>query len=107
MVDTYDGMAQLRPEVALSSARTRIHHLRTKGGREEVDVVVELAGGKVLGLELKTTASPSSSDARHLFWLRDHLGKRFVGGAVLHTGPDVFELGDRVFAVPICAFWGS
>jgi hypothetical protein len=25
---------------------------------------------------------------------------------VLHTGPDVIELDDDIFAVPICAFWG-
>jgi len=25
---------------------------------------------------------------------------------VLHTGPSVFTLGDRVVAVPIAALWG-
>ena len=56
-------------------------------------------------LEVKATAGPSRADARHLAWLRDSIGDRFVAGAVLHTGPDVFSLGDRILAVPICAFW--
>jgi hypothetical protein len=44
-------------------------------------------------------------DARHIAWLRDELGDRFVAGAVLHTGPRVFMLEDRVAAVPIAAPW--
>jgi hypothetical protein len=47
----------------------------------------------------------SSADARHLRWLRDSLGDRFVGGAVLHTGPAVFRLDHQILAVPICAAW--
>jgi len=27
-------------------------------------------------------------------------------GVMLHTGPSVFTLGDRVVAVPIAALWG-
>ena len=103
-VDTF-GTAQLRPEVALGSQRRRLYHVRTKEGRQEIDLVVEVSGS-VLAIEFKASSAPSVSDARHLTWLRDQLGKRFVAGAVVHTGPDVFVLGDRVFAVPLCAMWG-
>ena len=30
---------------------------------------------------------------------------RFTGGAVLHTGPDTFELSDRIVAAPISTLW--
>lgn len=103
-IDTF-VMAQLRPEIALMD-RVRMHHARTKGGREEVDVVIELPGDRLLGLEIKATAAPKASDARHLRWLRDRNPTRFVAGAVLHTGPDVFEFDDNIFAVPISALWG-
>jgi predicted AAA+ superfamily ATPase len=103
-IDTF-GMAQLRPEVALME-RVRLHHARTKGGREELDIVVELPGGRLLALELEATASPKPDDARHLRWLRDKNPDRFVAGAVVHTGPDVIVFDDDIFAVPICAFWG-
>ena len=104
-IDTF-VMAQLRPEVALRSSRTGRFHLRTKNGREEIDTVIEGPDGRVIALEVKATASPTRSDARHLAWLRDSIGDRFLGGAVLHTGPDAFQLGERILAVPICAIWG-
>ena len=31
--------------------------------------------------------------------------ERFVGGVVLHTGPDTYRLGDRIFATPISTLW--
>ncbi len=103
-LDTFVA-AQLRSEVAAFEGRTRVLHARTKGGREEVDLVIERAGRRVFGLEIKATASPTRSDAKHLLWLREKIGDRFAAGAVLHTGPDAFELADRVLAVPISAFW--
>lgn len=104
-IDTF-VMSQLRPEVAVASQRVRLYHARTKGGREEVDLVAELPGGTLVGFEVKATASPTSHDARHLRWLRDHYPTRFAAGVVLHTGPDVIQFDDTIFAVPICAFWG-
>ena len=105
IIDTF-AMAQLRSEVALASGRTTRRHLRTKSGREEVDIVLEQADGRVLAHEVKATAAPTTADARHLAWPRDKIGDRFIGGAVLHTGPDAFVLGQSLLAVPICAFWG-
>lgn len=98
--------AQLRVEVALSHGIRRLHHLRTEQGRREVDLVVEIEDGRVLAIEFKASAAPSRADARHMQWLRDELGDRFVAGAVVHSGPDVFVLDDRIMAVPLCAMWG-
>lgn len=103
-LDTF-ATAQLRPEIALGSERRRLHHLRTKEGRQEIDLVIE-AGGSILGLEFKASAAPSPEDARHLAWLRDELGDQFLAGAMVHTGPDIFVLADRILAVPLCAMWG-
>ena len=104
-IDTF-VMAQLRPEIALASRRVRLHHLRTKGGREEIDIVIELPGGKLIALETKASASPSPRDTKHLRWLRDSEPDRFVIGAVLHTGPDLIRFDESILAIPICAFWG-
>ena len=98
-------VAQLQAEAPVAVSQPRLHHLRQEQGRREVDVVVELGGGRVVGLEVKATASPTAADARHLAWLRDELGDRFVMGAVLHTGPRTFELGDRLVALPVAALW--
>ena len=98
-------LAQLRAEEPFAVSQPRLFHLRQREGRHEVDVVVELGGGRVIGLEVRATAAPAAADARHLAWLRDELGDRFVLGAVLHTGPRPFPLGERLVALPIPALW--
>ena len=37
------------------------------------------------------------------FSIRD--GARFLAGVVLHTGPRVYELEERILAAPICTLW--
>ncbi len=105
-LDTFVA-AQLRSEVAISGTRARASHLRTKGGREEVDIVIELPGRRVFAFEVKAGGAIGTRDAKHLFWLRDQLGPRFVGGVVLHTGPDPYQLGERVLALPIWSLWAD
>ena len=103
-LDTFVA-AQLRSELAGIGTRARVSHLRTKSGREEVDIVIELPGRRVFAFEVKAGGAIGTNDAKHLLWLRDQLGERFVAGAVLHTGPDAYQLGDRVMALPVWALW--
>ena len=104
ILDTF-VVAQIRPEAELSPSRPRLHHLRARDGGHEVDLVAELSADRIVALEIKATAAPKATDARHLIWLRDRLGDRFLAGAVLHTGPRPFQLADRIFALPICSLW--
>lgn len=104
VLDTF-VVAQLRAELAVSSLRSRLHHLRVEQGRHEIDIVVELSGGRVIGIEVKADAAPRAAAARHLRWLRDQIGERFVAGLVMHTGPSTYELDQRIAAVPIGALW--
>ena len=94
------GTAQLRPETALIHTRPTLHHLRETHGRQEVDLVIDMGAGRVVDLKFKAGATPDSSDARHLRWLRDRLGEDFLAGAVMHSGSGLYELGVRIFAVP-------
>ena len=105
VLDTFVA-AQIRPELAISEGRPRLHHLRTKGGEREVDMILELGGGRVIAIEVKATAAPTKRDARHLRWLRDELGDRFLSGILFHTGPRAFELDHNIVAAPIAALWG-
>lgn len=106
VIDTF-VTAQLRTELELSAYPPRLHYLRDKEGRHEIDLVAEMSGDRILAIEIKATAAPIEADARHLAWLRSALGDRFVAGAVLHTGPGLFRLGDRIAAIPICAIWAD
>lgn len=105
VLDTFVA-AQLRPEVALTPY-ARLHHLRTEGGRHEVDLMIDLGRGRVIAIEVKAGAAVDPRDARHLVWLRDALGADFIRGIVLHTGPGVHELGDRMWALPISTMWNG
>lgn len=105
LLDTF-VVAQLRAELAVCANRPRLYHLREEHGRHEVDVVAELDGRDLVAFEVKADAAPGRDAARHLTWLRDRLGERFAHGVVFHTGSGVFELGERIVAVPICALWG-
>ena len=100
-------MSQLRAELVVSRSRPRLYHVRQEQGRFEVDVLGELGGGQIVAIEVKATAAPTSSDARHLAGLRDRLGDSFLAGVLFHTGPRSFALGERIAAVPIAALWDS
>jgi uncharacterized protein len=104
VLDTFVA-AQLRPELAASSTRPRLHHLRTEQGRHEVDLVAELAGERLIGIEVKAGSMATVDDARHLAWLRDETGQRFVAGVILHTGARIYEVGERIVAAPIASIW--
>lgn len=106
IIDTF-VTSQLRGELEVCATRPRLYHLRDQDGRHEVDIVAELGGGRVLGFEIKASASVDAHDSRHLAWMRDELGDRLIAGVVFHTGPHVFPLGERITAVPISAIWAA
>lgn len=104
LIDTF-VLAQLRPLLRLATPSVTAHHLRHANQTREVDLVLESAAGRVVGIEIKAASTVDPRDVRHLAWLRDQLGTAFHRGVVLHTGPSVFPLGDRLWAVPIAALW--
>ena len=106
LLDTF-VLAQLRPMLAVGAGSVGVHHLRQQDGRHEVDLVLERADGRICGIEVKAGAAPTPSDGRHLAWLRDELGDRFVAGVVMHTGRSSFAIGERIVACPIAALWGT
>jgi uncharacterized protein len=93
------------PLLGVDALDVHAFHLRQEDGRHEIDVILESADGRIVGTEIKATASAGSNDARHLAWLRDQLGPRFAAGVVLTSGRAVYPLGERLTAVPIAALW--
>ena len=70
-----------------------------------MDLLIETAGGQLTGIEIKAAATVRTSDARHLAWLRDETGDAFATGIIMHTGPHVFPVSDRIVAAPVSALW--
>ena len=92
------AVAQLRTPVDLLGGR--LCHLRTDAAGREVDIIADFPGG-IVAIEVKAAARPEPIDAKHLRWLRDSIGERFLAGLVVHTGGDVRELDERIWAVPV------
>ncbi|MDR1513042.1 MAG: DUF4143 domain-containing protein, partial [Propionibacteriaceae bacterium] len=95
---------ELRRQREWSDARPTISHHRVHQA-EKVDLILETGDGRVVGIEVKASATVTARDARHLTSLRDKLGARFVGGVVLHTGRTSAPFGDRVIAAPLALLW--
>jgi predicted AAA+ superfamily ATPase len=104
IIDTF-VVAQLRAQLASCQTQPRLYHLRQEKGQHEIDIIVEYGDGRVFAFEIKTDSAPTREDARHLRWLQSELGERFIGGAVLHTGPRAFRLSDGIVAAPIATLW--
>jgi uncharacterized protein len=78
--------------------RAELCYWRTSVG-EEVDFVVE-TGGKLLPIEVKSTARPRLGDATHLRTFREEYGKKSRAGLLLHTGNTIEWLAPDVLAAP-------
>ena len=77
-----------------------VHHLRTRDGDHEVDLIVRRPDGQVLAIEVKLAANVTDDDVRHLAWLRDRIGDDLVGAVVVTTGRDAYRRRDGIVVVP-------
>lgn len=90
-----------------AAARTQfdLRYFRERDTRE-VDFVLEAWDGSVVAIEVKSSATATSADARHLIWLKEKLGDRMRAGIVLYLGTATVSLGDGILAAPVSALWG-
>jgi hypothetical protein len=66
---------------------------------EEVDFVIE-TGGRLLPIEVKASARPRLSDAKHLLTFRTEYGRKARAGLLLHTGNTLQWIAPDVLAAP-------
>ncbi|MDQ3308771.1 MAG: ATP-binding protein [Gemmatimonadota bacterium] len=95
---------ELRRQASWHEDPISFHHFRDKDG-VEVDLVLERAGQRVAGVEVKAAATVTASDFRGLRKLREATGRRFAGGVVLYDGEVTAPFGDDLYAVPIRRLW--
>lgn len=96
--------AELRRQQTWTAAEHRLFSYRNSNGRE-VDCLIELSDGRVIALEVKASSTVRASHFRHLEFLREELGDRFIAGIVLSTAPEPARFGDRMWALPVSALW--
>jgi len=97
-------IAEINKQKTWSDTNYNLFHYRDRDNKE-VDLVLELDGGKIIAIEIKSSSSFSKKDFAGMKLLRDMLGNRFHCGIVLYTGEEVLPFGDRLFAAPISAIW--
>lgn len=73
----------------------------------EVDVVIENAAGKLVGIEVKAAATVRESDLRGLRKLAGLAGEQFGMGVLLYDGSETMPLGDGIWAAPLSTLWGE
>jgi predicted AAA+ superfamily ATPase len=78
-----------------------VGHLRTKGGQQEIDLIVETDNLRVLAIEVKVSESVTPRDTLHLNWLESKLGDRLVDKVVINTGPYAYRTKDGTAIVPL------
>ena len=96
----------VRKQLTWSKQPATPFHYRSAAGRE-VDLVLELPGGAVAGIEIKAAAKVGKADFAGLEALADDAGKKFIRGALLYLGDHVLPFGNSLAAVPINELWAS
>ena len=87
----------------------RLYHFRDKQ-KNEVDLVLEKGDSRIIGIEVKASATVRVSDFRGLIKLADYAGQHFEHGVMFYTGNEVlpFHLHGRQFhAIPFSMVAGK
>jgi len=96
--------AELRRQLTWAATDVAMFHWRDRSGAE-VDIVLEAADGRIVGVEVKSHQTAKPEWFRWLGQMRDALGDKFMAGIALYAGNDVLPFGDRLLAAPISALW--
>jgi predicted AAA+ superfamily ATPase len=98
------AVQELVRQAAWSKTRAGMFHFRTHT-QQEVDIVLEDGKGRLVGIEVKKTASPSAGDFKGLKVLQAATGKRFLRGILLYTGTQGTSFAPDLHAMPVSALW--
>lgn len=105
MLETF-VLSELLKLASWSKGRFEFFHFRDKD-RREVDVVMEDLQGRVVGIEVKASATVAARDFKGLEKLAQACGKRFVCGLVLYDHDQWVPFGEKLHAAPLSVLWGA
>jgi len=97
---------ELMKQISWSRRKPRMYHFRTQTGGKEVDVVLEDAAGRLVGIEIKSSHTVKADDFAGLKTLAGETKDRFKQGIVLYGGAEAIPFGKDFTAIPIHALWG-
>ena len=97
-------LGELMKLASRAEDRYTFSHFRDKE-RNEVDIVVEDGLGRIVGVEVKASATVTRRDFAGLRRLAAATRDRFTLGLVLYDHEHVVPFGERMFAAPLSALW--
>jgi predicted AAA+ superfamily ATPase len=83
---------------------SRLYYWRTASD-QEVDIVLEDSAGRLVGVEVKASATLSASDVRSLEAFSRAVGTRWIRGIVLYTGAEVVPFARNLHGIPLPFLW--
>ena len=81
-------------------------HYRTKD-QDEVDLVLEDRRGRIVGIEVKASATVRSHDFRGLRQLEAAAGDKFMHGFLLHDHDRMTPISGKIHAMPVSTLWNA
>jgi predicted AAA+ superfamily ATPase len=96
----FESLVTLSARVYAQAHEASVHHLRTRDGAHEADLIIERRDQRVLALEVKLSATVDERDVRHLLWLRNKLGDDLLDAAVITTGQRAYRRADGIAVIP-------
>lgn len=96
----FESLLALCLRVYAQPLEAELSHFRLRGGRREVDLLLERDDRRVLAIEVKLGRVVEDADVRHLLWLGERLGDDLLDAVVLTTGPEAYRRADGVAVVP-------
>ncbi|MHB8693744.1 MAG: ATP-binding protein [Solirubrobacteraceae bacterium] len=96
----FESLVTLSVRVYAQAAEAKVSHFRTRGGRHEVDLILERDDGRVIAIEVKLGADAKSDSVRHLNWLQQQMGDDLLERVVITTGPEAYRRADGICVIP-------
>jgi uncharacterized protein len=97
-------VTELRKQSSWGKTKPQLFHFRTQSG-QEVDIVMEDAAGRLVGVEVKSSVTVTGGDFKGLRALREMAGNRLTRGVVLYAGAEAVSFGSDLFALPLASLW--
>lgn len=97
-------VSELLKQASWSLLPVDLYHFRSQTG-QEVDIIIEDNAGRIVGIEVKCSATPTPKHFNGLKLLQDSLGDRFIRGILLYNGPDCIPFGSKLCALPVNSLW--
>lgn len=96
----FESLVTLTVRVLAQAAEASVHHLRTRNGDHEVDLIVQRPDRGVVAIEVKLAPVVADADVVHLHWLGEKLGSGLLDAAVITTGPHAYRRADGIAVIP-------